>query len=63
MAKPIPGEKNAEAFTPVIRNTFATVSVPGARMAPNISTSAWRQLRWKNSGAKIRMTVAKRGES
>src|SRR3954466_1540944 len=29
-------------------------------MAPISSTSAWRQLRWKNSGAKCRMTVAKR---
>src|SRR3954452_25155590 len=29
-------------------------------MAPISSTSAWRQLRWQNSGAKCRITVAKR---
>ena len=35
---------------PAIRRRLVTVRLPGARMAPISSTSAWRQLRWQNSG-------------
>src|ERR671913_1973699 len=37
-----------------------TVRRPGARIAPISSTSACRQLRWRRSGAKRRITAAKR---
>src|SRR3954451_24277720 len=42
---------------------LVTVRWPGVRMAPISSISAWRQLRWKNSGAKQRITSAKRAGS
>src|SRR5215218_1055441 len=39
---------------------LVTVRWPGARMAPTSSTSAWRQPRSRRSGAKHRITAAKR---
>src|SRR5215207_10307617 len=42
---------------------LVTVRRPGVRMAPVSSISACRQLRWKKSGAKQRITAAKRGGS
>src|SRR4051812_49627988 len=46
-----------------MRRMLVTVRWPGVRMAPISSISAWRQLRWKNSGAKQRITSAKRAGS
>src|SRR3954452_9804276 len=46
-----------------MRRMLVTVRWPGVRMAPISSISAWRQLRWKNSGAKQRITPAKRAGS
>jgi hypothetical protein len=43
-----------------MRGNLVTVRLPDARSAPIRSTSASRQLRWKKSGAKLRITVAKR---
>ena len=43
-----------------MRRMLVTVRLPGARMAPTSRTSAWRQVRWRNSGAKATMIAAKR---
>src|SRR3954452_5645351 len=47
--------------SPAIRNRLVTVRLPGARMAPISSSSAWRHVRCcENTGAKARMRAAKR---
>src|SRR5689334_12414433 len=43
-----------------MRKMLATVRWPGARMAPSSSTWACRQVCWRKSGAKHRITAAKR---
>jgi hypothetical protein len=43
-----------------MRKMLVTVRLPGARMAPTSRTSAWRQVRWRKSGAKAKMIAAKR---
>src|SRR4051812_26362359 len=43
-----------------MRKMLLTVRWPGTRMAPISSTWACRQVRWRKSGAKHRITAAKR---
>src|SRR5689334_14995356 len=45
-----------------MRRRLVTVRLPGARMAPTSRISAWRQVRWRKSGAKAKMIAAKRAD-